>query len=452
MKVFIVYFLFCLSVPVLYGQDSVTVILELIDKQNEEFIRNAKIEITSFDSSCKLVSNGNGEASFMANPGASFQIHLSHFKYEAKSYRKRIPNTLDEDTVKYTLDMQYIRTQNIQELVVAAPGIPVVEYGSDRLHVSDYEFLKNGDLLLLTYPKRLKKGSSLVVWDGQKVKTEFLVDNLAEELIHDFRGNPHIVCENAVYGVHPDEGKIGLSTMDKEYYFKYVAPIVDTNKSKMYFSNFNKDYPAFDYFTFDRLDSAYTKILQIEDELMMELYRSEIKWVDVRTRLWAKNKEIKTGIDAEIWVGANYFTQSPYYKELYAPLFHRNDTLFVFDYYKDMLRTFDAIGTPVDSVQIDHHYGRRKSGWKSELIQDRKTGQIYALYDRDGFTYLGWINTRSGQVVEQVKLEYKYAHDIQVFNNHVYYVYRPFESSQKKYLYKERLPYEFSFVNSMTLE
>ena len=49
---------------------------------------------------------------------------------------------------------------------------------------------------------------------------------------------------------------------------------------------------TFEYFTFDQLDSSYKKIMHIEDDLMMELYSAEYKWADVRTKLWAKNKEI----------------------------------------------------------------------------------------------------------------------------------------------------------------
>jgi hypothetical protein len=118
---------------------------------------------------------------------------------------------------------------------------------------------------------------------------------------------------------------------------KYIFPVVDTVQSKLFFSNFNPNYPAFDYLAFDQLDSTYSKIMEIKDDLMMELYRAEYKWVDVRTKLWAANKEIETGIDKEIWVGANYFTNTVYYKELYAPMFRRNDSIYVFDYYKDLL-------------------------------------------------------------------------------------------------------------------
>lgn len=434
------------------SQDSVVVHVKLRDSRYDDPIRNVQAKLNIGDSTLKRTSNSNGEFYFNGICGESVVFDFTHFKFNPEKYQRKIPQRVKGDTVVYTFTMEFIREQVLGEIVISAPGIPVTVFESKKLHVSDFEILNNGDLLLLTYPNQLKKGSRLLLYDGIDVKSNFEIENRAEELVHDFRGNPHIVCEDAVFGVYATDKQVGLATLEKDYFFKYIAPIVDTNKSKMYFSNFNKDYPAFDYFSFDRLDSAYMKILEIEDELMMELYRSEYKWVDVRTKLWAKNKEIETGVDAEIWVGMNYFTQSIYYKELYAPLFHRNDSLFVFDYYKDFLRTFDADGNKLDSIPIYHHYDKRRTGWESNLLQDRITGQIYAVFDRAGYIYLGWVNTNTGEITEQVQLEYRYAHDIQVYNNHIYYIYRPFESPQKKYLYKERLPYDFGAAKMQNVE
>jgi hypothetical protein len=315
------------------------------------------------------------------------------------------------------------------------------------LSVADFEIQHDGRLLLLVYPKQLKKGSELLLTEGQKVINAYHVPDVAEELIRDYRGNSHILCKENVLGIHLEESTIGISQVPKDYYFKYLMPIVDTNRSKLYFSNFNKDYPAFEYFAYDQLDSTYSVISSIEDELMMELYRAEYKWMDVRTKLWAKNKELETGIDAEIWVGANYFTQSIYYKELYAPLFHRNDSLFLFDYYKDQLYTFDYLGNKIDSVGIYHHYQPKSTGWKKELIQDQLTGQIYAHFEKNGFSYIGLIDTNTGEIVERIKLEYKYVDKIAIYDNFVYYIYRPYESTQKKFLYKEQLPYDFKKAN-----
>ena len=443
MKIISTLFFIILFHAIGHAQDSVVVHVKMRDTRYNDPIRNAVAEISQGDTTFNKISNSYGDFFLLAKRGESVTFNLSHFKFNSLGRTRRVPLRVKEDTVVYTFNLEFIREQLIDEMVVPAPGVPMPIFTSKKLHVSDFEILNGGDLLLLTYPKQLKKGSRLLLYDGKEVKGNFEIEAVAEELVRDFRGNPHIVCKEKVFGVYVEDTKVGLATLEKDYFMKYIAPIVDTNKTKLYFSTFNKDYPAFDYYSMDRLDSAYTRILEIEDELMMELYRSEYKWVDVRTKLWAKNKEIQTGIDAEIWVGMNYFTQSIYYKELYAPLFHRNDTLFVFDYYKDFLRTFDADGNKLDSIPIYHHYDKRNTGWESNLIQDRVTGQIYAIFDRAGYQYLGWVNTDTGEITEQVKLEYRYAHDIQVFGNHIYYIYRPFESPQKKYLYKERLPYDF---------
>lgn len=442
MKLFLSIVIFTLS-ACSFSQDSICVELNVKNRKEGESIQNVRLTITFGENEVSKATNPNGKAIFYLPKGISAKIKFDHHAFISEDESLKIPSTSKRDTLFYTFYMDFIRTQDEPGTIVTAPGIPAVVYHSSKFHVSDFEIDPKGDLILLVYPKQLKKGSELLYYNGTKVKGSFTVPETAEELIRDYRGNPHVVCKENVFGIHASDKEVGISTLPKEYYLTYLAPIVDTNKTKLYFSNFNPDYPAFEYFSYDQLDSGYRKIMHVEDKLMMELYRSEYKWVDVRTKLWAKNKELATGIDAEIWVGANYFTQSIYYKELYAPLFHRNDSLFVFDYYKDMLYTYDRTGEALDSIGIYHHYNPRSSGWKKQLLQDRKTGEVYAVFDRAGYSYLGRVNTTTGIISEQVKLKYRYVDKIQVHGNFVYYIYRPFESAQKRYLYRERLPYEF---------
>jgi hypothetical protein len=203
-------------------------------------------------------------------------------------------------------------------------------------------------------------------------------------------------------------------------------------------------YPAFEYGCLDLLDSTYKSILHIQDDLMMELYRSEYKWVDVRTKLWAKNLENQTGIDAEIYVGANVFTQSIYYEPVYAPLFLVHDTLFIFDYPKDLLRVYNLHGDLLKNIPIYHHYRAKQSGFQKNLQQDRKTGVIYALFEQDGYSYVGRINLANGNVEHKVRLAFRYVEKVRIYNDAIYFIYRPFESTQKKFLYKQKLP---SFAN-----
>ena len=106
--------------------------------------------------------------------------------------------------------------------------------------------------------------------------------------------------------------------------------------------------------------------------------------------------------------------------------------------------TYTAWGRLLDTVPIYHHYNPNRSGWKKNIIQDKVTGAFYAVFESNGFSYLGLIDVTTGKILNKVKLAFKYVDKIRVNNNFVYYVYRPFESTQKKYLYKEQLPYYLS--------
>jgi len=432
-----------------FAQDSVWVHVTVISKTEKETVQNVRATINIGSNLMFETTNMQGQFWFRATAGDGIDFRLSHVQFASTETFKRIPKNA-VDTVSYEFEMEFLKTKELQEVYVPAPGVAVKVFESKRLHVADFEIQPDGNFLLLTYPKRLKKGSELLIYDGQRTLTNFQVPDLATELIHDFRGNPHVVCESMVYGIIYDGSTVGVSQVSKDYFMTYIAPILDTNLTRMYFSNFNPDYPAFNYFMYDQLDSTYKKIMEVEDELMMELYRSEYKWVDVRTKLWAKNLELQTGIDAEIYVGANYFTQSIYYKEVYAPLFHRNDSLFVFDYYKDKLFTYDAAGNALDSVGIYHHYNPKSTGWEKHLIQDKVTGHIYAIYERAGFTYLGHVDTKTGEITEQVKLKHRYVDKIAIQNNSAYYIYREFESIDKRMLWTEQLPYKFRKAKTLT--
>lgn len=423
--------------------DSVLVIFEISDKTFKEGIQNVSATMICSGKTVIRKSGAKGRIQQFFPNNSTLSYTLSHILYDSYSGSKKIVLRDPSDTLVINVELSALKSYVLNTIDIKAPGVPDTVFESKRLSVADFEIQEDGKLVLLTYPKQLKKGSELLLYDGIDVINSFSIPGVAEELVRDYRGNAHVICKDNVYGIHVSNIDIGISNLDKEYYMNYLAPIVDTSKARLFLTNFNKDYPAFNYFAFDQWDSTYSKIIHIEDELMMELYRSEYKWVDVRTKLWAKAKENETGIDAEIWVGANVFTQSLYYKELYAPLFTKDDTVYVFDYYKDKLFSFDQFGTALDTVSIYHHYQPKYTGWQKELVQDRGTGQVYAVFDKAGFTYLGLIDLKSGEITEKVKLEFRYIDKIAVQNNFVYYVYRPFESTQKKFLYKERLPYDF---------
>ncbi|MDP5042183.1 MAG: hypothetical protein NWQ03_02055 [Crocinitomicaceae bacterium] len=353
--------------------------------------------------------------------------------------KRKIPYFEAADTVQLRIQLKTERVQEVRE-VVLKPNKPDTVYASKTYSVADFELDADGALILLTYEKNLQKDAQLQVYKNQSTAALLAIPDRAQALKRDFRGNIHVLTAESVFGLEAIDSNYTLVNIPKDYFFKYLVPIVDSSQTRLFYSSYSDIYPAFEYGSIDQLDSTYKTLVQIQDDLMMELYRSEYKWVDVRTKLWAKNLENQTGIDAEIYVGASYFTQSLYYEPVYAPLFLVHDTIYIFDYPKDMLRVFLSDGTAVRSTPIFHHYQARQTGFQRNLQQDRQTGKIYAVFEQEGHFYVGLIDLQTGLITQKVKLAFRYVEKVRVHNNEVYFIYRPFESTQKKFLYKQKLP------------
>lgn len=327
----------------------------------------------------------------------------------------------------------------IDEVIIEFNKKPMEVFGNDSIGVEDFE-LVGEQLLLLGTTKNLRKESTLYLTDKSKKFIDiYEIDGVAEKLIRDFRKAVHLVCEDKVYHVNTANNKIQLEQIDKDYFFTYIAPIIDTVEQEFFYSNYSDIYPEFKYKSFNKEDSTYTIVKSVEDKLMMELYRSEYKYVDVRTKLWAMEMEDESGIDKEIWVGANYFTHSLYYDELYAPMFNVSDSLFLFDHYDDHLYKYHPEEGMVDSLKIDYHKKPMRDGWKKNMVQDQKNHKIYAHFEQAGYAFLKLINTNTGQIAKNNKLFYKYVEKIRIKDDYVYYIYRPFESAQEKYVYREKI-------------
>lgn len=339
------------------------------------------------------------------------------------------------------INLEVVMPDRVTDIVVVTSNVADTLFGTQEYSVSDFEFDKSGQIVLLTYEKNLSKGAVLRLLDSnQTVIDSYYIADDAVELRTDFKRNTHLVSKEKVYLVDVKDNRMRVYLEDRDYFFRYVAPLIDTIGSNIYFSNYSDVYPAFDYLEFNRADSTYKTMKTVEDTLMMELYRSEFKYVDVRTKIWAHDKQLETGIDKEVWVGAAVFTNSVYYEPLYAPLFKvGEDSIFLFDHYKSLLFKYTPRDGFVDSIRINYHRNERKSGWEQPLIQDRTKRTIYATFQRNGYSYLSEIDRNTGMILKSFRLHFKYIESITIIDGYVYYIYRPYESVQKKYIYRERL-------------
>jgi len=393
------------------------------------------------EKSKKIKTNRQGEFSVVVDTQLSDSVFFRSVAFEPFNLyisSRTIKKALKNDGV-FTTKI-YLNDPTLSIFTVT-PDLPDTIVGTQEYSIEDFEFLESGKMILLTYEKNLRSGSILRLLDENKKELDrYYISGEAVELSKDYRGNIHLITEERVFYIKVLEDDFRVYDENRDYYFRYVAPVIDSIGDNIYFSNYSEVYPAFDYYEFNTRDSTYNVILEVEDTFMMEFYRAEFKYVDVRTKIWAHQKQIETGIDKEIWVGATVFTNSIYYNPVYAPLFKTGeDTIVVFDHYKNRMYRYRPEEGFVDSTRISYHLQERKSGWEQPLLHDKKTGKVYAMFQKAGYTYLSEIDKKDGHVRKSFKLHYKYTDRIQIIGGEVFYIYRPYESIQKKYLYREFL-------------
>jgi hypothetical protein len=433
--------IFLLFYSALFSQEKVSTSFVLIDDATKVELESCLLKITG-NSVDKRINNYNSQDTIILN-----DISLDDRIFINASLRGYLPLKLEIDLsdfkreikrgglIEITLAFKY-EGQSFVEVDVNATQKPLVVFSSDTISVSDFEIIDENNLILLTYPKRLEKSSEIVWFRNGEVKSRIESPYEALELISDYRKHIYLRCKERTYRVTTSKN-LDLKEVNTPHLENQVLPILDTlEEDYVYFSNYNEWYPAFDYFMVTRTDTQYTKVRHLEDSEMMEQYRAEYKWSDVRTKLWAWDMEAESGIDREIWVGANVFTNSIYYEKPYSPMFLINEELILFDMYNDLLCRIDAYNCEVfDSIPIQFHHNRRKSNWEREILQDPISKKVYALYDHVGNTTLREINHETGELSTEISLFYRYTEHVTVYDNKIYYIYRPFESIQKKYLY-----------------
>ena len=225
-------------------------------------VRNAQVVADDGGNKLLLVSSDKGNVRLKAS-SSSISLKISHVAYhelDTVLVWNRIRNR-QGDTAFVTLSMNF-RTVVGKEVVIQNPFEPVRMFGSERVSVEDFELLDDDRLLLLTYERTLKRGSELLLTNyDEKIIAQLPTGPKTRELMRDFRGNIHLITEDWVYNVKPEEDFMRLFRIEKPYFMRYVAPLIDTVDMRMFFSNYSEVYPAVDYFYFDRMDSVYANII-----------------------------------------------------------------------------------------------------------------------------------------------------------------------------------------------
>jgi hypothetical protein len=366
-------------------------------------------------------------------------VLIEHISFEKKV--REIDVKDNTDSVFLEIELKNKDVDLAPVTITSRPKPDTLVY-SGKFSIYDFGFYED-KYILLTAEKGLDKAEIRLADQNGKVLCTTKIPQeagMAKELFHDYMGFTNVICEYSIYRINVFNDKFVIFSLRPEDFNAFIKPVIDTVNNKFIFSDHWKEYPLFKYYSYDQYDKTKNELITISNQDLLSMYNMEYYYMKPRERLEAREAaeiyKIDKKIAAALMTG---FTKSLYYDPLYAPLFILKDTICVFDHYRDMLFHFDRQGKKIDSVAISYNHPKNWREWKRLMLKDDIENSIYAVYDKNGHKYLKLIDHQNGKDKGKYKLIFHSADKVKVRDGYVYYVYRPFESTQEKFLYRERI-------------
>ncbi|MDA0714003.1 MAG: carboxypeptidase-like regulatory domain-containing protein [Bacteroidetes bacterium] len=392
-------------------------------------------------------TNGSGEFTLLLDSSLmnGLTLQVQHLGFDSReitlSPKDLIERTQKGDALKIWMTSY---TYPLDTAIILSDPLPEIVYSSTKHNVADYDFIGEY-LLVLVYPRRIEKGATLYLMNRRMEVQDSMPlanDLKAQGLRKDYADRMYLEASNRVFSLEWKEDDLKIHEVDARLFSQSIAPVIDTVEHSLYFSTQGMPFPAIEYYDLDRRDSLYALLRQVADKFMMELCRAEYKYLNTRDKLRLYRLELETGVEKEVLACIASFEEGLYYEPIYAPLFIWQDTLFLFDHVEGRLWIYDKESQLQDSLPINYHQPNKVMGnpFTQELVMDEVTGHVYAIFQKPGGRcWLERVDKETGRTEHAIQIKYRYPTAIQVMNGEVYYLYRPFESTQKKFLYKERL-------------
>lgn len=432
---FLLFIILCLSVRPILAQKNYIISGIIKDVQTNKPLKNVSVSVQN--STYSSMSSVNGHFKIILPKKNHVSLLFSLLSYQKMV--KEIDLSEDKDSLFLSVNLTP-SYQLIDSVSVYASLKPDTLVGAPDYSIYDFEFYEN-KYILLTAEKSLQKACVKLADESGKILTTYFVPQeggMAKEFFKDYEGYTNLICENYIYRISIYLNRFVLTKLTHEDVNAFIKPIIDTANGKIIFSDYWKEYPLFNYFNYNPADSVKQKIHTIENKDLMEAYNFEYYSLKPREKLEARRIAMDYKTDKRIIAAMmSGFTKSMFYDPLYAPLYIVKDTICVFDHYKDLIYHFDKNGRKLDSVSINYNHPKNWKEWKHLLLKDEVESSIYAVYDKNGHKYIKQINYMNGKELGKYSLQFHSADKLKVHNGYAYYIYRPFESTQQRFFYRE---------------
>lgn len=411
-----------------YSQD-IVIKGTVINEQNQRVV-GAEVRLGQQNAK----TNSKGIFSFKINEFPA-QLTIKHSLY--KDYLEVIRAPINkEDTVFLELIVENKETE-LEEVTISSSRV-IWAYQKPNTHLLDFVLIEKE--ILLVCREDHKYFLRILDSIGEKV-TDLEVKKNPLNFYEDCTGGIHLVYADSIFELKLIGKSIGMLAGHTYLETMHIlSPCVISSEDNFIVKRLGPHNKLVEYTKVDRNTKKPSLLYTTKDQKKMreldEFTTANQIAVPLSNPNFIMGKQVSTSTDRQRWDNEQFYNQI-LSKPLYAPIFEINDSIFIFDHFKDSALVHTISGEYVRSFQISYHYFEN---WKSELFLNKEKTKLYAKYEIEGLVTLRQINPSTGKVIHTNILE-KHIHPmrIQIRNNYAYYIYKHYLDNSIHYLYKQPL-------------
>ncbi len=409
-KFLLITFLLIVTAPVFSQKEFISG--TVYDSITNRPIKNVNIKIIGEKRG--VITDSRGYFSLKVN---EFPVKLSitHVSYSPKT--KQLNNS-----PKNLLIPLQVKTMSINQINISAKNKIIELTKKYYFDINDFEF-RSDTIVLITYDWLKKQNPWIVLLksSGDTIaKKHIFYDGI---FYKDCLDNLYIINENNAYRIYIHNTKIIVGERISAKKFKEsMNPCIDELNGKLYLKQYTYDEQVLSYFIADTSTKNIDKFKIIADKTTIR-------------RLYDKERFYSMGTaptDADL-----RFEKMCFFAPVFAPLIVINDTVCIFNFVNDKIEYLNNKLKSIGETEINFH---KNKTWKHKIIVDKKTGNVFTIFRKNGITTVKQIDKKNGKIVKSIKIpKYHWISNIKIYDNTIYFLYKKTSNLELTRLFKLKM-------------
>ncbi len=387
--------------------------------------------ISSNDKKVGLLTNKKGKFSFIASSNINtFSFYKLGFKSSTLSYE----SVIKQDTIFLTENFTLLEEVSVTSDKV----IPVVK--DKRFYINDYFVLPDNNFLILTSKINIK-GFEIAIYNEAKgiIYSKKIKDEEGEFLFKDCFGSIQLITNQSARQIY-FESDTSFNFLQKYTRSKFdnelLNVVLKLDTEVIIKSSLPPKKMVGVYFD-AKVNSPFVVFNKVGNGKVIKFYT--LQFNKQLLEMFANEKA-----DSKMVVGSGQKVESTlllFYeqiaKEIYAPMFLKNDTVIIFNFQQNEMAFLNKAGEELLTKKIDQKGFSQFHNF--EILYDKERQKFYLkIRDSDKFI-IKELNIYTGTFGEHIKLEKTFAKKIQIINGKMFYLVNEKEWDDTSYIYLQRL-------------